>query len=145
MNTKILVIGQAPPAVAQDYPYSTTMLYEWFADVGVSKEKAQELFEFDAVYDKFPGHGKRGHAAPNWEQMEDYYKRSLKAKIKAHDKIIVLGNVAKDFILEKVDFVNTTKNIKFLMHPSRRNQWLYPRNKNFITIALNELLNDSNS
>ena len=32
MNTKILIIGQAPPAVGQSLPYDTTMLYDWFLE-----------------------------------------------------------------------------------------------------------------
>ena len=42
MNNKILIIGQAPPAVKQTVPYDTTMLYEMFAWVDISKEQAKE-------------------------------------------------------------------------------------------------------
>lgn len=53
MNTKIIIIGQAPPAVKQIVPYDTTLLYDMFSWVNISKEQAQELFEFEAMVDFF--------------------------------------------------------------------------------------------
>jgi len=51
---KTLIIGQAPANQKQTYPYDTTQLYDWLNEIGISKEEAQNLFTFDAVYDKFP-------------------------------------------------------------------------------------------
>lgn len=137
MSTKILIIGQAPPAVSQSLPYDTTMLYDWFAEVNVSKERAQELFDFDAVYDKFPGFdSKGGHLKPNKEQMEDYWNRELKDKVENCRAILVLGNCAKEFIKEK----NTGKRIVYLIHPSKRNYSLYNKNKESIIENLLKLI-----
>lgn len=52
-RNKILIIGQAPPAVNQRVPYDTTLLYDIFEWVGIDKEQAQNMFDFDAVYNKF--------------------------------------------------------------------------------------------
>ena len=82
MERRNLIIGQALPAVKQEYPYDTTMLYDWLNEVGISKEEAQNIFEFDAVYDKFPVFdSKGGHLKPTKDQMEEYYERSLRDKI----------------------------------------------------------------
>src|SRR6185312_4933999 len=55
-DKKILIIGQAKPAVEQEYPYDTTMLYSWLKEQGISKLHAQHIFEFEAVYQEFPGY-----------------------------------------------------------------------------------------
>lgn len=139
MNTKILIIGQAPPAMSQLLPYDTTMLYDWFLEVGVSKEKAQGLFDFDAVYDKFPGFdSKGGHLKPTKEQMEDYWNRELKNKVENCKAILVLGNCAKEFIKEK----NIKKRTVYLIHPSKRNYSLYNKNKENIIKSLWDLLKE---
>lgn len=139
MNTKILIVGQAPPPVSQSLPYDTTMLYDWFLEIGVNKEKAQELFTFDAVYDKFPGFdSKGGHLKPNKEQMEDYWNRELKNKVENCKAILVLGNCAKEFIKEK----NIKKRAVYLIHPSKRNYSLYNKNKDGIIKSLWELLEE---
>lgn len=126
MNTKILIIGQAPPFVEQKLPYDTTMLYDWFKEIGINKEQSQELFSFDAVYDQFPGFDKNGgHNKPSNLQMDDYWNRSLKSKIESSKSIIVLGNVAKEFLLNK----SINKKCIYLIHPSKRNFSLYNKNK----------------
>jgi len=137
MNTKILIIGQAPPAVQQKLPYDTTMLYEWFSEIGISKEKAQELFTFDAVTDQFPGFDKNGgHKKPSWEMFVEYWTLSLKEKVENCKSIIVLGNVAKEYLsLMKIE-----KPITFLIHPSKRNYALYQKNKDKILSELRRLI-----
>lgn len=132
---KILIIGQAPPAVKQNLPYDTTMLYDWFSQVGVSKEDAQKIFSFDAVYDKFPGFSKNGgHLTPTFEQMEDYWNRSLKHKVDCCSKIITLGNVARSYLSMK----KPNKKMIHLIHPSYRNKYRFDMNKDFY---LNQLKN----
>ena len=85
---KILIIGQAPPAVKQDVPYDTTLLYVMLSWVGISKEKAQEIFDFEAMTDTFPGHSstRNGHAVPSYFVMEVYYNNILEEKIKTTEK-----------------------------------------------------------
>lgn len=137
-RTKILIIGQASPAVKQGVPYDSTMLYEWFNELGISKEKAQELFDFDAVYDKFPGRDGGGHKKPTEAQMEDYWQRSLKDKVLSHNKILIFGNVAHDFLMNKKEIENRW--VAKTIHPSRLNFNLYNKNKNQILNTIKSLL-----
>src|SRR6476659_1760194 len=106
---KILVIGQAPPAVKQEVPYDTTMLYDWLKEVGISKEKAQEMFEWEAVSNVFPGFGNGGHKVPSQEDMDNHWEE-LKEKISKAQKVIVLGNVPRQYLASK----------KFFVRPSSR-------------------------
>lgn len=142
MNTeKILIIGQAPPVQKQTLPYDTTMLYNWFHLIGVSKEQAVELFEFDAVYDKFPGFdANKGHLKPTTAQMEEYWERALKKKVDKAPSILVLGSHARDFL--------KTKNIQgkyivYTIHPSTRNYGLYANDSVNILNSLKSLLPSS--
>lgn len=136
-NKRILIIGQAPPAVKQGVPYDTTMLYDWLNELDISKEQAQELFDFDAVYDKFPGFdSKGGHLKPSNEQMEDYYARSLEDKINASKAVIVLGACARNFLNKKV----IDKPCTYTIHPSKRNYYLYNKNKNSILAEIKKVL-----
>lgn len=130
---KILVIGQAPPAVKQSLPYDTTMIYDWLAECGVSKEKAQEIFDWDAVYNKFPGWNMGeshtgGHRIPTLEQMDSYWE-VLNKKITEAKAVIILGNVAKDYISTKKFFVRPSSSVLYLMHPSKMNFNRYNKNK----------------
>lgn len=142
MQNKILIIGQAPPAVPQEFPYDTTMLYEMFSWVGVTKERAQEIFEFEAVYDKFPGHGAAGHLQPSKDNMIAHWKDTLAAKCISADRILVLGNVAKEFLYTRIDIDWTDKMFVSMIHPSRRNQGNILMQRDSITAKLNGLLKD---
>ncbi len=138
---KTLIIGQAPPAVTQGVPYDTTMLYDWFKEVGVSKEEAQELFEFDAIYDKFPGFDSNGgHLKPTKEQMDEYWERSLEMKVILADKVILLGNVARDYFNSKEKKYSCNLEVYELIHPSKRNFSLYQKNKEEIISKLKKIL-----
>jgi hypothetical protein len=112
MNTKILIIGQA----------------DWLKEIGINKDEAQQLFIFDAVYDKFPGFDEKGgHKKPSLEQMQEYWERSLKEKVKNTEKIWILGNVAYDFLYEKLIMLD--KKIIKTIHPSKRNFIIYQNKK----------------
>jgi len=139
MPNKILIIGQAPPEQKQKLPYDTTMLYNWFEEVGIKKSDAKDTFEFDAVYDKFPGKDASGnHIQPSLKEMNEYFNRSLKQKISNHDKIIVLGKVAYNFLVS----INALENKKFieLMHPSFRNIGKYKQEKKQLIEKLKEFI-----
>lgn len=135
---KILIIGQAPPAVTQGVPYDTTMLYSWLEEIDISKEQAQELFTFDAVYDKFPGHGQTGHLKPTQEQMEEYYHRSLQHTLINHRKVVVLGAVAKEFL--RLKMIAATHQVLMFMHPSTRNYAQFQKQKVHILRSLKEFI-----
>lgn len=141
MKDKILIIGQAPPAVKQSIPYDTTMLYEMLSWVNISVDDAQNMFDFDAVYDKFPGYDAKGHVAPSQDQMEEYWSSSLKDKFYQADKVIILGKVAERFIGSKILFKPKNKKILNLIHPSRTNYFRIKQNQDIITGQLNRFIN----
>ena len=137
-RNKILIIGQAPPAQEQELPYDTTMLYDWLAECGISKEQAQELFTFSSVSGTLRGVKNGAHMLPLKSEKEQHYKVVLQPLMLQHEKYILLGNVAHDFIATK-----TTVNEKYLVliHPSRRNYSLYIKNKAEIINSLKNFIN----
>lgn len=139
---KILIIGQAPPAVSQRIPYDTTMLYEILEWVGITKEKAQDMFEFSAVYNKFPGRDPLtgGHLKPTQEQMDLYWDEVLETKVQCSNKIILLGNVARDFINSKPKTWSCNTDFLELLHPSRLNYNRIMENKESITNKLKQFI-----
>lgn len=142
MKNKILIIGQAPPAVKQSVPYDTTLLYDVLSWVGINKEQAKNIFEFEAVSNEFPGHGKIGHLKPSKESMNIHWENTLRDKFKTADKVIILGNVAAEYIESKIFFYNA-KVLK-LIHPSKRNFSRIVNQRENITKQLKEFINDTN-
>jgi uracil-DNA glycosylase len=142
-KSKILIIGQALPAVKQDYPYNTTMLYEILSWVGINMLQAQKIFAFDAVYNDFPGYDSKGnHRKPSQEQMEWYWKESLETKVQLADKVILLGNVSKDFFYSQPKTWDRNLKILELIHPSRLNYNRIINSKKEITEKLKIFLNE---
>ena len=137
---KILVIGQAPPAVKQELPYDSTMLYEMLSWVGVTKEKAQELFEFEAVFNEFPGYGESGHLKPSVDQMNQHWNETLETKVQIANKVLLLGNVARDYFYSKPKTWSCGLEIFELIHPSKRNFARIMNSKEHIVKTLNHLL-----
>lgn len=141
MNTKkILIIGQSLPAVKQNLPYDTTMLYDWLGELGISKDEAQVLFEFEAVYGYgFLGYdSKGGHIIPTKEHKDKYFKEVLADKIAKADKVWVLGRVAEKY-LKEVGALKGKVSI-CTIHPSTRNYSLYIKNKQSILKEILSLL-----
>ncbi len=142
--TKVLIIGQAPPTVKQEVPYDTTLLYEIFSWVGIDKDAAQRLFEFEACIGFFPGYDEKGgHKKPTQQQVTEHYEKVLKAKIITSRRIIFLGAVAGEYF----DFIKHSNDPEFkyiqwiqLPHPSRRNYALIMNKKNSITCTLKQFL-----
>lgn len=141
MNTKILVIGQALPAVKQEVPYDTTMLYNWLAEVGVSKERAQELFEFDAVYGAFTGFDSSGgHLKPTQKQMDEYWESTLSSKVELADKVWLVGKVAQEYFYSKPKTYSCGLEVLETIHPSKRNYSLYMKTKDKLLSDLRKFL-----
>lgn len=139
---KILVIGQALPAVPQQYPYDTTMLYDWLQELNVSKDSAQNLFAFEAVYAEFPGVNKNGgHLKPTKQQMLDHWNNTLETKIQMANRIWVLGNVAKEFIDRMPRTWSCNSEWLYTMHPSRRNYYKFSLDKDSILNQISLFLN----
>lgn len=126
---KILVIGQAPAAKKQKFPYDTTMLYYWLAECGIDMVDAQEMFIFDAIYDKFPGWNEvGGHNKPTKEQMDQYWP-ILESKIQGVDKVWLLGNVAEEYFNSKPKTWSCNLLVLKTIHPSKRNIDIYNRTR----------------
>lgn len=139
---KTLIIGQALPAKPQEYPYSTTLLYEWLEECGISKDKAQEMFEFEAAYNQFPGFDPNGgHLKPSPEQMQKNWDEHLEEKVQMADKVILLGKLASKFFHSQPKTWSCNLEVLELIHPSRLNYNLYQRNKTSIINKLNTFLN----
>lgn len=130
---KILIIGQAPPLQKQELPYDTTMLYDWLNEVGVSKEKAQKIFDFEAMTDKPPRIGANGsHLKPTKKEMDDYYRRVLHSKCLNADSIILVGKCSMEYFGFNNFYESKEINGKTystLIHPSKRNLDRYRKNK----------------
>lgn len=137
---KILIIGQAPPAVKQSVPYDTTMLYDMFSWVGISKDLAQKMFEFEAVYNEFPGHGSSGHLKPIKEQMDKHWNETLEEKVQMANTVILLGNVARDYFYSKPKTYSCNLGVFELIHPSYRNAARIKASKEHITKVLQSAL-----
>ena len=138
---KILIIGQAPPAVKQNIPYDTTLLYEMLSWVDITKEDAQDIFEFDAIYNKFPGFDEKGnHKIPTTQEMDEYWDDILEDKISKFKKVLILGNVARNYINNKQRNWPLDLEFIYLIHPSKRNFSKIYSNKKLITTELSKLL-----
>lgn len=138
---KILIIGQAPAAVNQTVPYDTTMLYEWLDECGVSKEAAQSMFDFEAVYNSFPGHdAKGGHLKPSLSQMNKHWADTLQLKIEMADKVWVLGTVAKEYIDSKPKTWSCNMGWLYTIHPSKRNADLFNRQRTELLARLKKFI-----
>lgn len=123
MNKKILIIGQAPPAKPQAIPYDSTLLYFMLQWVGINKVLAQQMFEFEALTDQFPGKTQWGaHKAPSKKMCMIYWESTLKAKVYGAEKIICLGRVADAFLMNRrMNDPSIAAQFLYLPHPSRRN------------------------
>lgn len=143
MNKRILIIGQAPPSpkTYQDVPYSTTMLYDWLAECSIDKIEAQEMFEFEAMVSQFPGFSSNGHAKPTQNDMMRHWLAKLADKVNLAEKVILLGNVPRDFLMDStVWFEEDPHKFLCLLHPSKRNYDRYIQNKEQIINSLKEFL-----
>lgn len=142
MKNKILIIGQALPAIPQQYPYDSTLLYQWLNDAcNISLEEAQGIFDFDAVFGSFTGFDANGcHLKPTKEQMDEHWDKTLQTKVELADKVWVLGNVAKDYIATKDKTWSCNTQWLYTIHPSKRNWNLYEKNKTRILNSINEFL-----
>lgn len=138
---KILIIGQAPPAQEQKVPYDTTMLYDILGWVGITKEQAQDMFEFEAMSPTLRGVKDGSHLKPLKGEMEGHFFKVLKHKIAAADKVIMVGNVAiKNVDKFCVKYRVPNKPYLRLIHPSRRNYSKIMASKEEITEKLSAFL-----
>lgn len=117
------------------------------AEIGVNKEQAVAIFDFDALSDKFLGKNKNGgHNVPKSEDIECHFP-SLYMKADKYKKVICFGRKAVNE-WARGDFYSTSpsrfgEDIKVLSlpHPSRRNYMLLKNNWEQIVRLLNEFVN----
>lgn len=139
---KILIIGQAPPAVPQQVPYDTTMLYDILRWAGVTKQQAQEMFVFEACTDRFLGHGDEGHKVPTREHFDEHYNKALKSKLADADKVWILGAVAFNHLMDhpKANIEMCFKHVLSTIHPSKRNYSRIMQDRDKLTEKLKAFL-----
>lgn len=139
---KILIIGQAPAIRKQSVPYDTTMLYTMLDWVGISKDQAQIMFEFEALTDEFPGLYKKGHhAKPTKEAIAKHWSEVLENKVICADKVWLLGTPAKEFFYKQEKRYSCNLSVMESYHPSRRNYSKIMAAKEDITKLLNHFIN----
>lgn len=139
---KILIIGQAPPAVNQKVPYDTTQLYDWLAACGVSKEAAQDMFIFEAVSNTFPGlNGTGGHKIPTLDDVKKHWP-VIEAHLQDVDKVILLGAVAAQYYMTIPRTWSCTIQELFLIHPSKRNIDRFNQNRDRILSDLKNFISN---
>jgi len=142
---KILIIGQAPPLQTQKVPYDTTLLYDMLSWVNITKEQAQEMFEFEAMSNTLRGVKNGNHLQPLVGEMRERYYNVLREKIGEANKVILLGNVAKYNCFKfGINSIKFPQNILCLIHPSRRNYNKIMANKEEITNKLKVFLYELN-
>lgn len=138
---KILIIGQAPPVKEQKVPYDSTLLYEMLSWVGITKEQAQDMFEFEAVSPTLRGVKNGNHLKPLKHEIHNHVVTVLGAKMKEADKILLMGNVAIENVIgKKHPYGMFGTKYALLPHPSRRNYNLIMKQKESITNLLKEVL-----
>lgn len=115
-------------------------MLEW---VGISKEQAQGLFEFEAVSNVFPGSVKnRGHLRPTEEEMTKHWQTTLCRKVEEASGIWIMGRVASKFFYGQFKSSPPSyfgHNVIETIHPSRRNYSKIMAQKELITSLIKNL------
>lgn len=101
------------------------------------------MFEFEAVFNAFPGYdGKGNHAVPTQAQMERHWSNTLGQKVLDHKKIWLLGNVAMRFIVGQREKFIGHKKLLITMHPSKRNMDAYRKVKGVMLDRIKNFIYD---
>lgn len=138
---KILIIGQAPALKEQKLPYDTTLLYTMLEWVGITKEQAQGMFEFEAVSNVYNGSKNSKHIKPTKEQMDAHWNNTLETKVQCANKVWLVGDVAKKYFYSKPKTWSCNLEILETIHPSRINYFRIMPKKDELTETLKSFLN----
>lgn len=140
---KILIIAQAPPLKGQSKPMDSTLLGMWLNDAGFSFDNLEDIFEFEAVYNEFPGKTASGsHKAPTRAQMDTYWP-TLREKVLKAKKIWLMGKTAHDYVFtEKNRVIGVGRQVISTLHPSRRNLHKYRQDKEAIIKTIQYLFSN---
>jgi len=77
-------------------------MWDWFATIGLTREQAYEIFDFDALIDHGTVRAKKGRVPPNSEQMRTYRPTLIKNVEKLKPKLIIpIGNLAIRQVLDQ--------------------------------------------
>jgi uracil-DNA glycosylase len=99
-----IFIGQAPPEKNYDIPFAKTRLYDWFEQCGLDKNSLLNLFEFDALVDKFPGKKNKQHLEPSEKDILNHIPWLLKKIQKQKIKLVVpVGKLAIQYVFNNFD------------------------------------------
>lgn len=140
MNKILIITGYEDLVVSE-------LLYDMLGWVNITKEQAQEMFDFEALVDKFPGFDDNGgHKKPSPADVQQYWNDVLSAKFLASEKIIIFGIPARDFVYPAATAYGIYRNKKvnqavlYLPHPSKRNTALIMNRKQLYITLLNDFL-----
>lgn len=113
-------------------------------EVGITRNDAQQIFEFQAVYNEFPGRdAKGGHLKPTQEQMSHHWITFLQDRVAIYNRIWILGKIASDFIYDRMSenrSIYYGKHFLRTIHPSRMNFALYQKKKKEIINSIETFL-----
>ena len=157
-HRSVLVIGQAPPAVAAEIPFGNTRLYKWLHKIGINQERTTKDFMFAALTDEFPGNNNFGHKVPTRAAIEKY-RDKLMAIIRAtqprviitvgilatkellqNEDIQLIDVVGKAYIINPYNVLVDPISIIPFPHPSGGSAWIYlPGNNELLERALSLL------
>lgn len=117
-----LIIGQAPAEKNYDLPFGRTRLFQWFTNIGITKEDALSLFDFDALVPSFPGKKNGKHVIPTEVEIKNNIPR-LVQKIKSHNFFVVIpvGKLAIKYTLNIEPDLADIIGKKFLQSPFTQN------------------------
>jgi len=117
-------------------------MYEWLNEIGIDEKQAQDMFEWEALYDKFPGYNWKGdHNVPSKRQCDEYWEKALKDKVKNADKVWLLGKAAHDYFFSKNEQWSDKMEVLATIHPSTRNRALYRKDKERFLEYLKNFIN----
>jgi uracil-DNA glycosylase len=118
MKKTSLIIGQAKGEKWKLGPMFSSKLWDWFATIGLTREEAYELFQFDALIDHGTLRAKKGRVPPNSEQMKNYRPTLIKNIDKQKPKLIIpIGNLAIRQCFNRAVLLEDVIGNKFTLQP----------------------------
>lgn len=115
---KFLIIGQAKGEKWKHGPFYASKLWDWFATIGLTRDDAYKLFEFDALIDSGTARAKKGRVPPSGEQMK-LYRPTLVANTNRLNPTLVVpvGNLAVRAVLDAPILLDDAVGQRFVCKP----------------------------
>jgi uracil-DNA glycosylase len=159
-NKHALIIGQAKGEKWKLGPMYSSKLWDWFATIGLTREQAYDIFQFDALIEHGTARAKKGRVPPSTVQMKTYRPKLIENIDAQKPKLIIpIGNLAirqvlnqsnvlmEDVVGQKLvlrPFGSCAKETTIipLPHPSGVSLWLNSaHNKKLLKTALELIAN----